>query len=279
MPSAVHNPNITKESLALLTSRYSKSRPGSLVTGAAALAMAPWTLAASGTSANTFVPTSIAGCELWLRADLGTTIATGVSAWADQSGTSDPNKNAVQATGSRQPTLNASDAAYNHKATLSLAIGSVQCLQSSTWSSPIAQAFTIFLVGNDDGSSTTQWFFDCYNGVSETELLNNTGLYSAAAGATLFAGATSSTPKAFGVVFDGATSAMFISAKTATSSGSLGTNNFGAAGVAIGAAFNQSATLNGKIAEMIVYNSDIGSTNRNLVWTYFQSRYGISIGP
>lgn len=39
-------------------------------------------------AARAFVPTDIAGCILWLRADMGITLAgADVSAWADQSGT------------------------------------------------------------------------------------------------------------------------------------------------------------------------------------------------
>lgn len=47
-----------------------------------------------------FVPTDLAGCVLWLRADLGISIGTGVSAWADQSG---QGNNYSQGTGANQP--------------------------------------------------------------------------------------------------------------------------------------------------------------------------------
>jgi len=49
-----------------------------------------------------FVPTDIAGCQLWLKADAGITKDGNnyVSQWADQSGN---NNHAVQATGSAQP--------------------------------------------------------------------------------------------------------------------------------------------------------------------------------
>lgn len=53
-------------------------------------------------SALPFVPTDIAGCQLWLKADAGITKdgSNYVSQWADQSGN---NNHAVQATGSAQP--------------------------------------------------------------------------------------------------------------------------------------------------------------------------------
>jgi len=53
--------------------------------------------------------------RLWLRADLGVTIATGVSSWVDQA-------NSVaftQATGGAQPTRNAADSSLNNQATIS----------------------------------------------------------------------------------------------------------------------------------------------------------------
>jgi hypothetical protein len=103
-----------------------------------------------------FSPTLISGCALWLRADLGTSISTGVSAWADQSGVGDANRNYEQSTGSAQPTLNAHDAAYNGQATLSFLPSSSQCLLATGAFSPtVPSPFTVFIVGNDDGVVTS----------------------------------------------------------------------------------------------------------------------------
>jgi hypothetical protein len=54
-----------------------------------------------GTGAG-FRPSNLPGCVLWLRADLGITVATGVSTWADQSGNGN---NFTQGTGANQPGL------------------------------------------------------------------------------------------------------------------------------------------------------------------------------
>jgi hypothetical protein len=60
-------------------------------------------IAASGRqSIWSWSPANLPGLVLWLRADLGITIGTGVSAWADQSGNGN---NFTQATGSAQPSL------------------------------------------------------------------------------------------------------------------------------------------------------------------------------
>jgi len=66
--------------------------------------MTPYTVSgqASGSS-PTFSPLDLPGLQLWLRGDLGITIATGVSVWADQSGSGN---NVVQASGSLQPAYN-----------------------------------------------------------------------------------------------------------------------------------------------------------------------------
>lgn len=52
--------------------------------------------------APSFTPKSIAGIKSWVRADLGITIVTGVSAWADQSG---GGINWTQANTTLQPTI------------------------------------------------------------------------------------------------------------------------------------------------------------------------------
>lgn len=63
-----------------------------------------------------FTPTSLSGCVLWLRADLGVTLnGSTVSAWADQSGSGN---HVSQGTAANQPTFTANDAACGNKATV-----------------------------------------------------------------------------------------------------------------------------------------------------------------
>lgn len=73
------------------------------------LGAGPWSTtfrvvgAASRVHGGAFVPTQLAGCQLWLRSDMGVSIVSGgVSSWADQSGNA---RDASQATGSKRPTL------------------------------------------------------------------------------------------------------------------------------------------------------------------------------
>lgn len=55
-------------------------------------------------------PRALSGLVLWVRSDLGITLGTGISAWADQSGNGN---NLVQATGTKQPAYVASGGANN----------------------------------------------------------------------------------------------------------------------------------------------------------------------
>ena len=107
-------------------------------------------------------PLQIFGANLlfWVYAGAGITIATGVSGWADQSTTGDANKNLAQATAGKQPTFNASAAAYNNQPTLGLASASSQDLVSGAWATLLALPETLYVVGNADGTSANQYYSD-----------------------------------------------------------------------------------------------------------------------
>src|ERR1700722_7818186 len=95
------------------------------------------------TDLPSFLPTNIAGLQLWLRSDKGVSLSGGsVSAWADQSGTGDSNKNLIGAGGSASPTYNSSDSSYNNYPSINFTATSSQYMNSvGTWTSPIAQPF------------------------------------------------------------------------------------------------------------------------------------------
>ncbi len=84
-----------------------------------------------------FVPTDIAGCKLWLKADAGITKdgSNYVSQWDDQSGN---NNHAVQATGSAQPFWD--DNQLNGKPVLSF------LYDGMTFPSIAVDSFTVFFV-------------------------------------------------------------------------------------------------------------------------------------
>ncbi len=228
-------------------------------------------------SISPFKPTEITGLQWWLRADLGTTIATGVSVWADQSGNADVNRNALQATGSKQPTLNVSDPAFNNRSTLSFASASNQSLSTGAWSVPLNQPCTIFICGSDDGTVTNQTYLFNPGGVAYLICTNNGG-----AGVDMYSGAflnipggNTASPRAIGTVFNGVSSAGYVNTHVAGVTGNAGPD--GMVGPVDIGFDNIGAWLNGKIAEIIAYNSALSASDAAKVLKYLGSRYGIPI--
>lgn len=225
-----------------------------------------------------FRPTNIAGAMLWLRADLGLTLnVSAVAQWNDLSGTLDPAKNVAQSNVSFQPTFNAADAAYNNKPTISIAAASNQFLQSGAWAAPMVQPWTLVIVGNDDGAATYRWWFD-NNTAPSTQLYNNLGSrYDVYAGAALATSVVPSgaTPRIWMITASAGTGNVYMTAKTANATGAVGAQGW--AGTTIGADRTGGSGLNGKMAEVIAYNSALGPTDRSALWDYLGSRYGIAV--
>lgn len=217
-------------------------------------------------SGSSFRPTQLPGLKLWLRSDLGITIGTGVSAWADQSGNAN---NATQGTGSAQPTYNASDANYNGRPTLSFAAASSQ-MMSLVALFP-AQPFTAYVVGESATTAGNKEFFgDSTNNVT---LFVSSSVWSIFAGSVVASANGTSTKQAFSGVFNGASSALYInSSASAAASGNAGASNpagteqIGSSG---GANF-----LNGKIAEVIIYNTAHSTTQVSQILRYLGGLYG-----
>lgn len=66
--------------------------------------------------AGVFLPTTLSGCVMWLRSDLGITTVSGkVSVWADQSGSGN---DVTQGTAGARPTYNTVDATFNSRPSL-----------------------------------------------------------------------------------------------------------------------------------------------------------------
>lgn len=225
-------------------------------------------------------PKSISGLKLWLRADLGITIGTGVSAWADQSGTGDANKNVTQAVAGQQPAYTAADAAYNNKSTLTFVTASSQYLASGTWAAALAQPYTWFVVGNQGAlTGSAQCFIEGdISGANRSLLYDNAGALEHFAGASLTGVARGTAAMVFGGDGNGGSSTIYKSAITAAATGNAGTN--GITATTIAATFGGgSAFLGGKIAEVVIYSGVLSTANRTTLLNYFGTRYGITIGP
>jgi len=226
-------------------------------------------------------PKALSGLTAWYRADMGITIATGVSAWADQSGTGDPNKNAVQATTTRQPAYNASNANFAGKPTLTFTAASGQNLFSGNWAATVAQPLTAILVGSMPIPASNSIGLDMALTELSLDSCAATGAPQAYAGTVVNATVGNfANPTVFGVVFNGASGAYYVSQKTGT------TANFGAISPAtatcIGGLYSAPANVtnnwNGAIAEVIIYNRALSAGEMGLVQLYCGARYGIAIG-
>lgn len=228
-----------------------------------------------------FDPSTLPGLKALFDAGLGVTNVSGAaSAWADQSGTGDANKNLAQATSGKRPTINATDAAYNNKPTLSFAAASSQLMQSSAWASALPQPFTWFVVGNTSGGGANEYMLEgdvdgsvrCIMGM--LVISANWGMYG---GTELGSSAArSASPLILGGVMNGSSSRLYMSAKTPVAIGDAGGN--GLSGMSVGGSYAGTATLDGKLASMVACAGDLGATYINKLLDFWGSKYGIAIG-
>jgi hypothetical protein len=205
----------------------------------------------------------IASPAVWLRADLGITIATGVSVWADQSGNSN---NATQGTTGDQPAYNASDPAYNGQPTVQFN-GSPDYMQMAALFP--AQPSTVYVVGECTSGSGNEPFF--------TESGNSAGLYFSGvweiyAGAVLSSANSVRTRQYFAAIFNGASSDLYINNPT-TPAASGNASTISPSGTQYLGTQGLGAFITGKIAEIIVYAGAHTSAQVTTVFAYFNNRY------
>ena len=222
-------------------------------------------------------PTDISGLQLWLDAsDSSTIIENGgtVSQWNDKSGNG---YNVSQGTASNQPTYTAS--ALNSKSVVrfdgndELTNGSATVVGGST-------NRTVFVVFNSTGGSATSYGVTLGDststgqtfGVSKEIAVRVNGGY------RTWTTAVDSTHAIVTIVLDG-TSTTDLSAwkngssLTASSTGTQTINT--AAGIIIGNG-TAGGNLVGDVAEIIVYNSALSTSDRESVESYLSTKWGIS---
>jgi hypothetical protein len=223
-----------------------------------------------------WTPQKIAGALLWLRADLGVTlVAGGVSAWADQSGAGDTNRNALQSSAPARPTHTASDASYNHQATLLFVAASTQFLQTGVWSVAPSQPYSVFIVGNDDAGTNETYTDDLALNHAAVDIIFSH--YSMRAGLLASSGiAPTGAPLFLGAVFETTTSSMYVNSSTPVTGLSCGID--APTGLTIGCGGDGvSDPLNGKIAEVIVAQGAISAGDLAKLVAYVNARYGFTI--
>lgn len=250
-PSPVHKTNYASEALSLLTSRYSKARPDA----------AP---------PSPFLPTSVAGCVLWLRADLGVTLSSGVSAWADQSAAGHSVSESTN-----KPTFNASGALGNSQPSISFT-GNTQ-LKSATWGVALPQPLTLFIVAKQI-TSGTKYLFDNLSDPTQCFVFGQAPTTLLDCGNPTDTNNTYDTtqPSIFIVTFNGASSNIRLTANTPQANQNMGAA--GLTGTTIGNYAGGGSFAGWEIAEVALFSNVVSSTDAASLNSYAHTRYGIMIG-
>ncbi len=209
----------------------------------------------------------------WVRGDLGITLATGVSAWADQSGN---NHNFAQATGAKQPVYNPSDSGLNFQPTLSAtAVNSTELVNTTL---PLGQNLWISGIGKETSYANAA-LWGSRSGQPET-----TDLYDAAGAGNV--SIYSGTAVNSGIILPlntwqrmealYSTTAAYIKVGGRLTGGALNSGTNTATGASIfsttGAAF-----WNGAIAERIVTQGKPSPAEIAALDNYYLSRYGFDV--
>ncbi len=232
-------------------------------------------------------PKTILGASLvaWYRADLGISLGTGVSAWADQSGNGN---NFVQATGAQQPTQGTVDGKP------ALVFSGTQALTGpTTFPSGAKSCYVVFQLSATPGSGLFDSLVTLYTGSLWTELLlsNISGAYTNVTFEADFASGngvgwnpTLDTSKhIIGVTYNGGTNTSPASytgwedgsVQTIIASSALGrtAGDLSSIGGRVSSLNVISAGFVGSIAEIILTNNVISGAQATTLQAYLTGRY------
>ena len=220
-------------------------------------------LGGTATHAAVFSPTGIAGLQLWLKADsLALTDGDPVSTWADSSG----NSNNATSSGASRPTYKA--AILGGKPVVRFSSSASNYLVSSL---ARTQPYTVIIVSKQVAVAT-QAVIDG-SVLNSGVLVYQFGALDQYAGSVLSTGSIATTSfLVISAIFCGVTSSMYVNG-TLKISGTIGLAN--TTGTTIGCAGGFIEPLDGDIAELLVYNSVLGSTDRGNVETFLKTKYGL----
>ena len=235
--------------------------------------------AAGFVGSGSFNPSDISNAVAWYRADLGITLnGSNVSAWNDQSGVGDANRNLLQASAGSQPTYVASSANFGGRPTL-LANSLDDFLQSGTWSASISQPYTKAVVAiannavasavtTDGGSEGSAYIYEAAGGSSNT--------WTGFAGTALGSGVSSTSKSAVLVIFNGNSSSIYVNSNTPTN-GPIGAANHGTQLTVMNSRDTHSFAVGVELAELVMYSRALTAPEIAALLNYFGTRYGITI--
>jgi hypothetical protein len=230
---------------------------------------------------------NLAGTTFFLRADQAVTLSSGVvSAWADQSGLGDANRDAVQATAAKRPGYQASNPYFAGKPTVDCTNDGSQerQLKTGAWSSPtIGSDVTVAVVCRRAGTSTSnRYLYDSLSGNQFAVYQDNTGsahyAYNAAAGNFASRNGDLTSPTALIVsAKNGQASKLRVNSNTANQTTSGDAGAFTPTGLTIGGYQGSGAYSDFEIAEFCVWLRQLSSNEIRALNSYFASRYGLVI--
>lgn len=233
-----------------------------------------------GGAAPVFSPADIAGLQLWLKADAGagTNDGDAIASWTDQSGNT---KHATQATGTKRPTYKTN--IQNGKPVARFDGGDALVTPSITLG-----AFTVCVVfsASANGFIYEQSATANSNNGSYlyTDITQTSQIYRAAVQSGKSRAANWGIGSTWRVVtqrFGGthATNQLWINGTLQTMSDGSFTSDPGTTPISdvinIGSRNQAGVFLTGDIAEILIYNSALSSTDRSAVETYLQAKYAL----
>ena len=225
-----------------------------------------------------FVPTDIANCVLWLDASDSATItetAGAVSQWNDKSTSG---WNATQGTGAQQPTTNSRT--LNILNVLYFDGGDRLDLPSGIYGVS-AGPNTAFVVWATDATTTNQRLLGGYTGVAGTrygflinDVAGNAGVRNNSAGISTNQAVTFNTSAHISALRRSGTNLDNIYDGNKTNAADAG--DYTVISMHIGSSSALTFSLNGMIAEIVLYNSSLSDADANTVGNYLATKWGIS---
>jgi hypothetical protein len=208
----------------------------------------------------------------WLRADRGITLVSGaVSAWSDQSKNT---RNFSQSTPGNRLGYSTSDAAFNNRPVL-VGTGS-GWLVGPAWT--LAQPFTVLLVATAGTYADWRTFLDASStprgGLVRAEPANLLATY---AGATNITSASIVSPSIIAAIFDGASSAHYVSSVTPGGLSSPGPDGFNTPLIGAGPGGIYPLQSVSKLAEIAIVKRALTLADIKRFQRYARGRYGLPV--
>lgn len=221
----------------------------------------------------------VAGMLAWYAADRITSPPASGSALASWNDLSGNGYTASQGTGSQRPTYETN--VLNGKPVVRFAQSSTQFLATSALS--LGPDYTLFAVADSSGGSLPEVFIgaDVTGGTRIWQFRFNTGDVEAIAFSSggAFTATQTATLASFNYLTmrtDASTVQAFVNGTGGASTGISGTLNSGSQNVVLGDRNTVGGSgLTGDIAEVLIYNTALSTTDRQTVESYLASKWGL----